>query len=75
MQNIYNVILIGAVFVGYIHVIWSNQCVTNLRSIVTKMPKSYVLFDNFASRFQYIMSALCDTIPEHVVEDNLVNSG
>ena len=35
----------------------------------------YVMFDNYASIFQYIMSTLCDTIPEHVFEDNLVNIG
>ena len=51
------------------------MCVPILISIVTKMQKSYVLFDNFASRFQYIMLTLCDTIPEHVFEDNLVNIG
>ena len=49
------------------------MCVPILRSIVTKIQKSYVLFDNFASRFQYIMPNLCDTIPEHVFEDNVVN--
>ena len=39
------------------------------------MQKSYVLFDNFTSRFQYIVPNLCDTIPEHVFEDNVVNIG
>ena len=52
-----------------------SMCIAILRSIVTKMQKLYVFLDNCASRFQYIMPTLCDTIPEHVFEDNLVNIG
>ena len=47
------------------------MCVPTLRSIATKMQTSYILFDNFASRFQNIIPTLCDTIPEHVVESNI----
>ena len=49
-----------------------NMC-TNFETNRYKNAKLYVLFDNFASRFQYTMPTLCHTIPEHVFEDNLVN--